>query len=73
MLKGPTAAFMAFAALDCSAGGVADFYGDLLDGIVADESAGPSVPALQVETRMSDATSRARVARQTLDFALALA
>ncbi len=73
VLKGPTAAFMAFAALDCSAGGVADFYGDLLDGIVADESAGPSVPALQVETRMSDATSRARVARQTLDFALALA
>jgi LPPG:FO 2-phospho-L-lactate transferase len=73
VLKGPTASFMAFAALDCSAHGVAAFYGELLDGIVADESAGLSVPALQVDTRMSDASSRASVARQTLDFALALA
>jgi LPPG:FO 2-phospho-L-lactate transferase len=73
VLKGPTASFMAFAALDCSARGVADFYGELLDGIVADESAGLSLPALQLDTRMSDASSRASVARQTLDFALALA
>ena len=73
VLKGPTASFMAFAALDCSARGVAAFYGELLDGIVADESIGLSVPALQLDTRMSDASSRASVARQTLDFALALA
>ncbi len=73
VLKGPTAAFMAFAALDCSARGVADFYGELLDGIVADESAGLRVPALQAETRMNDAASRASVAEQVLDFALALA
>jgi LPPG:FO 2-phospho-L-lactate transferase len=73
VLKGPTASFMAFAALDCSASGVADFYGELLDGIVADESAALRVPALQAGTRMSDASSRASVAKQTLDFALALA
>jgi len=73
VLKGPTASFMAFAALDCSASGVADFYGELLDGIVADESAGLRIPALQLDTRMSDASSRASVAKQTLDFALALA
>jgi LPPG:FO 2-phospho-L-lactate transferase len=73
VLKGPTAAFMAFAALDCSASGVADFYGELLDGIVADENAGGRVPTLQADTRMDDAESRARVARQTLDFAAALA
>jgi LPPG:FO 2-phospho-L-lactate transferase len=73
VLKGPTASFMAFAALDCSASSVADFYGELLDGIVADESAGLRVPALQADTRMSDASSRASVAKQTLDFALALA
>jgi LPPG:FO 2-phospho-L-lactate transferase len=73
VLKGPTEAFMAFAALDCSAHGVADFYGDLLDGIVADEDAGPRVPALQTSTRMDDAPSRASVARETLAFALALA
>jgi LPPG:FO 2-phospho-L-lactate transferase len=73
VLKGPTAAFMAFAALDCSASGVADFYGELLDGIVADEDAGGRVPALQADTRMDDAASRVRVARETLDFAAALA
>jgi LPPG:FO 2-phospho-L-lactate transferase len=73
VLKGPTEAFMAFAALECSAHGVASFYGDLLDGIVADEDAGPHVPVLQTGTRMSDATERAAVAAQTLQFAEALA
>jgi LPPG:FO 2-phospho-L-lactate transferase len=73
VLKGPTAVFMAFAALDCSAGGVADFYGDLLDGIVADEDAARELPTLCADTRMDDANSRARVAALTLDFAQALA
>jgi LPPG:FO 2-phospho-L-lactate transferase len=72
VLKGPTAAFMAFAALDCSAGGVVDFYGELLDGIVADEDPARDLPALRMDTRMTDAASRARVAAQTLDFAHAL-
>jgi LPPG:FO 2-phospho-L-lactate transferase len=72
VLKGPTAAFMAFAALECSAHGVAAFYGELLDGIVADEDAGGSLPALQADTRMDDGASRTRVAAQTLDFATAL-
>jgi LPPG:FO 2-phospho-L-lactate transferase len=73
VLKGPTAAFMAFAALECSARGVADFYGELLDGIVADEGAGSRVPELSTETRMDDADARARLAEQTLEFAAALA
>jgi LPPG:FO 2-phospho-L-lactate transferase len=72
VLKGPTAAFMAFAALECSADGVADFYGDLLDGIVADENVG-RLATLQLDTRMDDAGARARVAEQTLSFAAALA
>lgn len=72
VLKGPTASFMAFAALDCSADGVADFYGDLLDGIVADEDVG-RLATLQADTRMDDAAARARVAEQTLSFARALA
>jgi len=71
VLKGPTAAFMAFAALECSADGVADFYGDLLDGIVADENVA-RLASFQTDTRMDDAAARARVARQTLDFAEAL-
>ena len=72
ILKGPTAAFMAFAALECNADGVADFYGELLDGIVADENVA-RLPTLEIDTRMDDPAARARVARQTLDFALALA
>jgi LPPG:FO 2-phospho-L-lactate transferase len=72
VLKGPTAAFMAFAALECSADGVADFYGDLLDGIVADENVG-RMATLQLDTRMEDADARAGVAEQTLSFAAALA
>ncbi len=72
VLKGPTAAFMAFGALECSADGVADFYGELLDGIVADEDVS-RLTTLQTDTRMSDAAGRARVAEQTLSFAQALA
>jgi LPPG:FO 2-phospho-L-lactate transferase len=72
ILKGPTAAFMAFAALECNADGVADFYGELLDGIVADENVA-RLPTLQTDTRMDDPASRAFLARQTLDFAMALA
>jgi LPPG:FO 2-phospho-L-lactate transferase len=72
VLKGPTAAFMAFAALECSADGVADFYGELLDGIVADENVA-RLPALQINTLMDDAPARARLAERVLDFAVALA
>jgi LPPG:FO 2-phospho-L-lactate transferase len=68
VLKGPTASFMAFAALACSAEGVAEYYGELLDGIVADEKVG-RLAALQTDTRMDDARSRARIAEQTLGFA----
>ncbi len=72
VLKGPTAAFMAFAALECSADGVADFYGELLDGIVSDENVS-RLPTLQIDTRMDDAPARARLAEQVLGFAAALA
>jgi LPPG:FO 2-phospho-L-lactate transferase len=72
VLKGPTASFMAFAALECSAEGVADFYGELLDGMIADENVA-RLPTLQTDTRMDDAASRTSVARQALEFAAALA
>jgi len=68
VLKGPTAAFMAFAALELGADGIADFYGELLDGIVADENVA-RLASLQVDTRMDDPPARARVAEQTLSFA----
>ena len=72
VLKGPTASFMAFAALDCSAAGVADFYGELLDGIVADDDV-PGLATLRTDVLMDGAHGRARLAEQTLSFARALA
>jgi LPPG:FO 2-phospho-L-lactate transferase len=76
VLKGPTAAFMAFAGQPCSAAGVRELYRDLLDGIVADEtiedSPRPTLPSLHADTRMDDATGRARVARETVAFAESL-
>jgi LPPG:FO 2-phospho-L-lactate transferase len=72
VLKGPTRIFMDHAGLPCSAAGVAAHYGDLLDGIVADEAAG-ALPALRIDTRMDDDRARARVAERTLQFAATLA
>ncbi|HEY0517298.1 MAG TPA: 2-phospho-L-lactate transferase [Solirubrobacteraceae bacterium] len=75
VLKGPTAAFMEFAGHPCSAQGVLELYGGLLDGMLADEplhaaprSAGR--PAARIaDTRMDDAAARERVARETVAFA----
>ena len=71
VLKGPTAAFMAHAGLTSTASGVADYYGGLLDGMVADEDV-PGLPLLRLDTTMADAASRARVAERTLSFAESL-
>jgi LPPG:FO 2-phospho-L-lactate transferase len=69
VLKGPTAAFMQFAGRACSAAGVAELYEGLLDGIVADEAVPGPLAVLELDTRMSDEASRARVAARVLDFA----
>jgi LPPG:FO 2-phospho-L-lactate transferase len=71
VLKGPTASFMEFAALPCTAAGVAGFYGGLLDGIVADEPVA-GLPCLETDTRMDDAGARAQLAQRTLEFAATL-
>jgi LPPG:FO 2-phospho-L-lactate transferase len=73
VLKGPTAAFLAHAGQTMDARGIAATYGDLLDGIVTDERADLPVPSLVTPTLMADAASRARVACETLTFALGLA
>ena len=72
VLKGPTDAFMAHAGLPCTGAGVAAFYGELLDGAVADEPL-TGLPALRTATRMDDPASRRRLAEQTLAFAGTLA
>jgi LPPG:FO 2-phospho-L-lactate transferase len=72
VLKGPTAAFMDHAGLECSAAGVARWYGGVLDGIVADEEV-EELPTLLTDTRMDDPAARRRVAEETLAFAATLA
>ena len=67
-LKGPTEAFCAYAGIELSATGIARAYGDMLDGMVADEEvAGPA--ALVTDTGMDTVAASRRLAQQTLDFA----
>jgi LPPG:FO 2-phospho-L-lactate transferase len=74
VLKGPTAAFLAWAGVTPDAAGVAGYYGDVLDGLVADERpAGLRLPLLETDTLMTDAGGRARVAAEVLAFAEGLA
>jgi LPPG:FO 2-phospho-L-lactate transferase len=71
ILKGPTAAFMRWRGEQLDAAGIANIYGPLLDGIVADER-GPSLPTLETNTLMDTPERRRRLAERTLEFALAL-
>lgn len=73
VLKGPTAAFMDWAGLSMDAAGIASGYRWLIDGLVTDERVDLHVPSLVTSVLMSDPESRERVARETLEFALALA
>lgn len=72
VLKGPTAAFLEWAGQTMDAAGIAATYAGLVDGLVTDERAELPVPSLVTSTLMADAEGRARVARETLEFALAL-
>lgn len=70
VVKGPTGPFLAWAGVACDAGGVAGFYGDLLDGLIADEPVpGSELPVLEVDTLMHDAAARRRLADDVLRFA----
>ncbi|HEX8206921.1 MAG TPA: 2-phospho-L-lactate transferase [Solirubrobacteraceae bacterium] len=73
VLKGPTAEFLRWAGQTMDAAGIAATYGGLVDGLVTDERAELEIPSLVTSTLMADAEGRARVARETLDFALGLA
>ncbi len=71
VLKGPTAAFMAWAGHPLSSEGIASVYGGLIGGLVADEPTA-RIPMLETDVVLSTAAERRRVAEQTLAFALAL-
>jgi LPPG:FO 2-phospho-L-lactate transferase len=70
-VKGPTDAFMDHAGYEHSAQGIVSAYGDLLDGLIADEHAtGP--PTLVTDTLMTGPDGRRRLAMQALDHAASL-
>jgi LPPG:FO 2-phospho-L-lactate transferase len=71
-VKGPTEIFCEHAGIERSAQGIADHYGHLLDGLVADEPAS-GTPHIEVDTAMDDLWGRRRVAETTLEFASSLA
>jgi LPPG:FO 2-phospho-L-lactate transferase len=70
-VKGPTELFGEFAGIEPGAAGIASTYGDLLDGIVADEGV-EGIASLVVDTVMESPESRRRLAAETLRFARSL-
>ena len=69
-VKGPTELFCDWRGIERSAQGVADHFGDLLDGMVADEPV-EGLPA-EIDTAMDDLWGRRRVAEAALDLAQSL-
>jgi LPPG:FO 2-phospho-L-lactate transferase len=68
VLKGPTAACLAWAGLPADASGVLTYYDGLLDGVVCDEPI-EAIPALRCDTLMSTPEQRRAVATRVLEFA----
>ncbi len=71
VIKGPTAAFMAWSGQGLDTAAIAASYDGLVDGIVADAAGGP-LPVLQTDVLMDTPEARARLAQETLRFAQAL-
>ena len=72
VVKGPTPLFCDYAGLAPDASAMLGAYGDLLDGVVADEPV-RGLPALETGTLMDTSEARARVATSTVEFAASLA
>jgi LPPG:FO 2-phospho-L-lactate transferase len=70
-VKGPTEPFCEHAGIAPSATGIARAYSGTIDAIVADEAVA-GVPGLVIDTLMSTADDRMRVARELLDFSASL-
>jgi LPPG:FO 2-phospho-L-lactate transferase len=69
ILKGPTKPFLEWAGVPLDASGIAEYYGDLLDGLVSDEEVALPLPSLRTATLLSEPGQRAQLAREILDFA----
>jgi LPPG:FO 2-phospho-L-lactate transferase len=68
VLKPATVPFMAWAGHELSAGGLADFYAGVIDGLVSDQRT-DAVPVLQTDMLMNGAEGRRRLAEEALRFA----
>ena len=66
-LKGPSEHFCKWAGVETSASGIARLYGDVLDGVVADEPAA-DVPCHVTDTLMDDLGRMHALAREVLRF-----
>ena len=71
VIKGPTEACLRWAGHALSSAGIADAYAGLIEGLIADERTG-TLPTLETEVLMDTPERRARLADETLHFALAL-
>ena len=70
-VKGPTEPFCEHAGIELSAAGIARAYGDVIEGVIADEPSG--APAeLVTDTLMDTPEARERLAREVIDFASSL-
>jgi LPPG:FO 2-phospho-L-lactate transferase len=68
VLKPATVPFMQWAGHALSSDGLAGFYGDLLDGLIADERT-DALPMLETDVLMEGAAGRRRLAEAALRFA----
>ena len=71
VLKGPTAACLAWMGLSADAAGIAAYYGELLDGLISDEEM-DGIPFLRCATLMSSPAERRALAERVLEFAAGL-
>ncbi len=72
ILKGPTVPCLRAAGVAPTLPGALSLYGDVLDGVVADERA-DALPTLETDVLMDGAAGRERLAREALTFARGLA
>jgi LPPG:FO 2-phospho-L-lactate transferase len=71
VVKGPTESFMAWTGQPLDSGGIAAVYEGLIDGLVADQRA-DELPTLETDVLMDTPAARARVAGETVRFAVGL-
>jgi LPPG:FO 2-phospho-L-lactate transferase len=72
VVKGPTGPFLQWLGQPLDSAGIATTYAPLIDGLVADEPTA-LVPVLETDVLLDTPEARARVAEETLRFALDLA